>query len=190
MRLNKVSELIHGSKALPNVNSAKVDVTFQDIIDTGDGAEEYEIAEGSVLTVSREAFRNNQSKYYVDGRTSNFTEVTELLRKRGVDLEHNRFLILQGEVEQISLMKPKALTPHEEGLLDYLEDLIGSNRYVEPIEVAEGEVEQLTEHRQEKLNRLRVAEREKESLDGPRQEAETWVHAESERLELQALLSQ
>ncbi|CAK0788739.1 unnamed protein product [Prorocentrum cordatum] len=122
MRLNKVSELIHQSAELPNVPSAKVEVTFQDIMDTGDGPEDYEIVEGSTLCVGREAFRNNQSKYYMDGKASNFTEVTQVLRKRGVDLEHNRFLILQGEVEQISLMKPKALTPHEDGLLEYLED--------------------------------------------------------------------
>eukprot|EP00434_Breviolum_minutum_P026446 symbB.v1.2.023382.t1/scaffold2106.1/size89218/1 len=122
MRLNKVSELIHCSNAMPNLNSAKVEVTFQDILDTGDGPEDYEVVEGSVLTVTREAFRNNQSKYYVDGKTSNFTDVVQLLRKRGVDLDHNRFLILQGEVEQISLMKPKAQSVHEDGLLEYLED--------------------------------------------------------------------
>ena len=45
-----------------------------------------------------------------------------------------RFLILQGEVEQIAMMKPKGQTPHEEGLLEYLEDIIGSNRFVERIE--------------------------------------------------------
>lgn len=190
MRLNKVSELIHCSGAMPNLNSAKVEVTFQDIVDTGDGPEDYAVIEGSLLTVSREAFKNNQSKYYLDGKTSNFSEVTELLKKRGVDLEHNRFLILQGEVEQISLMKPKALTPHEDGLLEYLEDIIGSNRFLEPIEQSEAVVEKLTEQRQEKLNRLRVAEREKESLDGPRKEAEAWVSAEAERLELQSLLAQ
>mmetsp|Transcript_50633 Transcript_50633/g.147258 ORF Transcript_50633/g.147258 Transcript_50633/m.147258 type:complete len:1378 (-) Transcript_50633:296-4429(-) len=190
MRLNKVSELIHASGALPNCGSAKVSVTFQDIIDTGDGPEDYEIVEGSQLTVAREAFKNNQSKYYLDGKSSNFTEVTQLLRKRGVDLEHNRFLILQGEVEQISLMKPKALTPHEDGLLEYLEDIIGSNRLVEPIEEAEKAMEKLTETRQEKLNRLRVSEREREGLDGPRREAEAWVTAEAERLELLALVSQ
>ena len=33
---------------------------------------------------------------------------------KGIDLEHNRFLILQGEVEQISLMKPKAPAPGED----------------------------------------------------------------------------
>lgn len=190
MRLNKVSELIHSSNAMPNLNSAKVEVTFQDIMDTGDGPEDYEVVKGSVLTVTREAFRNNQSKYYVDGKTSNFTEVVQLLRKRGVDLDHNRFLILQGEVEQISLMKPKAQSVHEDGLLEYLEDIIGSNRLLEPIEQADGIVEKLTEQRQEKLNRLRVAEREKEALDGPRKEAETWVSGEAERLELQSLLAQ
>ena len=45
-------------------------------------------------------------------------------------------LTLQGEVEQISLMKPKAQTPHDEGFLEYLEDIIGSNKYVERIEEA------------------------------------------------------
>jgi structural maintenance of chromosome 4 len=30
---------------------------------------------------------------------------------KGIDLDHNRFLILQGEVEQISLMKPKGSNP-------------------------------------------------------------------------------
>lgn len=190
MRLNKVSELIHASTGLTKLPSAKVEVVFQDIIDTGTGAEDYKVVPGSELSVGREAFRNNQSKYYVDGKPSNFTEVTALLRKRGVDLEHNRFLILQGEVEQISLMKPKAQTPHEEGLFEYLEDIIGSNRYLELIEEAEKVVKDLTEQRQEKLNRLRVAERERESLDGPRKEAEAWVLAEAERLEILSLLAQ
>ena len=40
---------------MPDLNSAKVEVTFQDIIDTGDGPEDYEVVKGSVLTVTREA---------------------------------------------------------------------------------------------------------------------------------------
>ena len=42
----------------------------------------------------------------------------------------------QGEVEQISLMKPKAQRPHDEGFLEYLEDIIGTNKYVEKIDEA------------------------------------------------------
>jgi hypothetical protein len=32
------------------------------------------------------------------------------------------------------MMKPKSQGPHDEGLLEYLEDIIGSNRHVERIE--------------------------------------------------------
>lgn len=42
--------------------------------------------------------------------------------------------VFQGEVEQISLMKPKAQGPHDEGFLEYLEDIIGTNKYVEKID--------------------------------------------------------
>jgi hypothetical protein len=42
--------------------------------------------------------------------------VIVLLKQKGIDLDHNRFLILQGEVEQISLMKPKAVNEHDSGM--------------------------------------------------------------------------
>ncbi len=45
------------------------------------------------------------------------------------------------------MMKPKAQTPHDEGLLEYLEDLIGTNRYVESIEKKGQEVETMNEER-------------------------------------------
>lgn len=45
--------------------------------------------------ISRVAFRDNSSKYYINERTSNFTEVTKKLKGKGVDLDNNRFLILQ-----------------------------------------------------------------------------------------------
>jgi structural maintenance of chromosome 4 len=59
--------------------------------------------------------------------------VKTLLKKKGIDLDHNRFLILQGEVEQISLMDPKGKNEGDVGLLEYLEDIIGSNTEVEKI---------------------------------------------------------
>jgi structural maintenance of chromosome 4 len=55
--------------------------------------------------------------------------VAALLRGSGIDLDHNRFLILQGEVEQIAMMKPKAVTEHEDGMLEFLEDIVGSSRF-------------------------------------------------------------
>ena len=61
----------------------------------------------SQVIISRVAYLNNSSKYFINNKASNASEVTTLLKKRGIDLDNNRFLILQGEVEQISLMKPK-----------------------------------------------------------------------------------
>lgn len=82
----------------------------------------------SQLIVAREAYRENGSKYTINAKTSTFTEVTTLLKGRGIDLDHKRFLILQGEVESIAQMKPKAPNEHEDGLLEYLEDIIGTSR--------------------------------------------------------------
>lgn len=134
LRLNKVSELIHKSSGFPNLEYARVSVHFQLIVDDEESNDDFEVVPGSEFVVTRIAYQNNTSKYMVDSKTSNFTEVGQLLRSHGIDLEHNRFLILQGEVEQIAMMKPKASTQHEEGLLEYLEDIIGSNRHVQRIE--------------------------------------------------------
>ena len=68
------------------------------------------------------------SRYYLNDKATNYKEISIFLRQQGIDLDHNRFLILQGEVESIALMKSKGTTPHEEGMLEFLEDIIGSSR--------------------------------------------------------------
>lgn len=65
-----------------------------------DGA--YEAVPGSDFVITRAAFRDNSSKYYINNRASNFTEVTKKLKGKGVDLDNNRFLILQ--VSSIALV--------------------------------------------------------------------------------------
>eukprot|EP00951_Prasinocladus_malaysianus_P030923 scaffold293849_cov44-Prasinocladus_malaysianus.AAC.1 len=101
------------------------------LLQEGEG---FEVVPDSELVIARTAHRNNSSNYYVNDKKSNFTEVTDILKKKGVDLDNNRFLILQGEVEQISMMKPKGQNPGDTGLLEYLEDIIGTDKYVEKIE--------------------------------------------------------
>lgn len=49
------------------------------------------------------------------------------------------------------MMKPKAQSEHEEGMLEYLEDIIGSSRFKEPIEKLANEVEALNDARGEKV---------------------------------------
>ncbi|CAM9576403.1 unnamed protein product [Ectocarpus sp. 12 AP-2014] len=171
LRLNKLGELIHRSDTYPNLDFCRVSVHFVDILDVSGSEDDYEEVPGTELVVTRTAYKDNHSKYEVDGKTKTFKEVGALLRKRGVDLDNNRFLILQGEVEQIAMMKPKGLTEHEDGLLEYLEDIIGSDRFVEAAEEAARRVEELNDQRTEKLNRLKLAEKEKDSLEGDKQKA-------------------
>ncbi|GMF06743.1 unnamed protein product [Ambrosiozyma monospora] len=126
MRQSKLSELIHNSESNMSLPECRVDVHFKKVVETftGDGDPVTEDVPGSALKISRKAFRNNSSKYFINDRESNFTTVTNLLRKEGIDLDHKRFLILQGEVESIAQMKPKAENKNDDGLLEYLEDII------------------------------------------------------------------
>ncbi|CEG49917.1 structural maintenance of chromosomes protein [Plasmopara halstedii] len=188
LRLKKVSELVHRSANFPNLDMATVSVFFQEIIDTDDTTAKvtdneanYAVVPDSQFSVTRTATKSNASKYYVDDRPSNFTRVTELLQDKGIDLNNNRFLILQGEVEQIAMMKSKgAEGANEDGLLEYLEDIIGSNVYVEPTERVWDEVEQCNEVRGEKVNRVKLVEKEKDHLEGPRTEALEYLRKEKE----------
>lgn len=66
-------------------------------------------------------------------------------------------LLVQGEVEQISLMKPKAEDEHDSGLLEYLEDIIGTKHYVERIVKAAGQLEDLSEERRKHLQLVKTA---------------------------------
>ncbi|KAH9740099.1 Structural maintenance of chromosomes protein 4 [Citrus sinensis] len=183
MRLNKVSELIHNSTNYQNLDSAGVSVHFQEIVDLDDGT--YEAIQGSDFVISRVAFRDNSSKYYINDRPSNFTEVTKKLKGKGVDLDNNRFLILQGEVEQISLMKPKGQGPHDEGFLEYLEDIIGTDRYVEKIDESYEELESLNEKRSSVVQMVKLAEKERDSLEDVKNEAEAYMLKELSLLKWQ-----
>lgn len=188
LRLKKVSELVHRSARFPNLDMATVSVYFQEIIDTDekdakvtDNEANYTVVPKSQFSVTRSATKNNVSKYYVNDQPSNFTRVTELLQDKGIDLDNNRFLILQGEVEQIAMMKSKGTEgTNEDGLLEYLEDIIGSNVYVEPTERVWDEVEQCNEVRGEKVNRVKLVEKEKAHLEGPRAEALEYLRKEKE----------
>lgn len=97
---------------------------------------------------------------------------------------------LQGEVESIAQMKPKAASEHDDGLLEYLEDIIGTSHYKERIEEALVEVDKYAEIRAEKLNRLRIVEREKNSLEDKKKEAEAYLKLQNEFVRAQSRLYQ
>ncbi|KAJ3746755.1 RecF/RecN/SMC N terminal domain-containing protein [Lentinula detonsa] len=188
MRQGKLSELIHNSARYPDLKQCSVEVHFREIIDLP-GPDAFDIVPGSNLVVGRHAYKDNTSTYTVNGRNSTYKEVQSLLKGRGIDLDHKRFLILQGEVESIAQMKSKG-GEHDEGLLEYLEDIIGTSKYKEPIEAAFVELENLQESRQEKLNRLRLVEKEKNALEDKKKEAEEYLRLQNELVRAQSKLYQ
>lgn len=179
MRQGKLSELIHNSAKHPNCQNCSVEIHFQEIVD-GNTPGEFTVVPNSQLVVSRQASRNNSSKYSINGKISSFTEVTTLLRARGIDLDHKRFLILQGEVESIALMKAKAKDGNDDGLLEYLEDIIGTSKYKDPIEEANARLEVLNEDRAEKLSRVKYVSREMDGMEDKKSEAENYLENENE----------
>ncbi|KAG8224874.1 hypothetical protein J437_LFUL006468, partial [Ladona fulva] len=165
IRSKKVSVLIHKSPLFQNLDKCTVSVHFQQIVDQP--GETYQVVENSQFNVSRTAFKDNSSFYQINGRRVQFKEVGQLLRSHGIDLDYNRFLILQGEVEQIAMMKAKGQNEHEPGMLEFLEDIIGTSRFKEPLEKLNALVEELNEQRTEKLIRVKMVEKEKDSLIEP-----------------------
>ncbi|KAL8827009.1 MAG: hypothetical protein Q9170_007183 [Blastenia crenularia] len=188
MRQGKISALIHNSAAFPDLDHCEVEVHFQEVMDLPGG--KHEVVPESTLVVSRRAFKSNASKYYINGQESNFTNVTTLLKDRDVDLDHKRFLILQGEVESIAQMKPKAANEHDDGLLEYLEDIIGTSKYKTPIEESTVEVDTLNEVCTEKSARVQHVEKEKNSLEDKKNKALAYIKDENDLAFKQSALYQ
>lgn len=148
MRQSKLRELIHNSENFESPPPyCQVDIYFKKIIDKydehGNNTHSPADIENSRLVVSRRAMQNNSSTYLINERNSSYKEVTTLLKAEGIDLDHKRFLILQGEVEMIAQMKPKADKDNDDGLLEYLEDIIGTSTYKEEIELLAKQIEEL-----------------------------------------------
>ncbi|GAA5891007.1 hypothetical protein JCM6882_008881, partial [Rhodosporidiobolus microsporus] len=169
---------------------ATVEVWFREVIDLPGGRDEFSVVPGSQLIVARTVRRDNSTRYTVNGKTTSPGEVKQLLLGRGIDLTHNRFLILQGEVESIAQMPPKGRTASEEGLLEYLEDIIGTADYKPLIETAVEEVERMGEERQVVLGRVKLVEREKGALEDRKKSADAYLRDQVHLVSFQSRLYQ
>jgi structural maintenance of chromosome 4 len=178
MRLNKLNELIHNSSLQDNLRFARVTIFFKEIKDLED--EKFEEVPDSNFVLSREVYKNGSSKYFLNNREINFDSLCTILDKKGIDLKHNRFLILQGEVEQISMMKPKASNPGEVGLLEFLEDIIGTTRYVNLIEKLGKDIDELSEIKTQKSNRVRITKNELDQLEDVKNASTEYYKKEKE----------
>lgn len=93
MRLRKVSELIHKSEQFPSLRECKVSVHFQEVVDLPEGG--VEVLPNSDFVVARTADKDCKVAYYMNDRKTTATEVTTFFKGKGVDLDNDRFLILQ-----------------------------------------------------------------------------------------------
>ena len=80
-------------------------------------------------------------------------------------------------------MKPKAQTEHDTGMLEFLEDIIGTSRFKVPIEQLSKRVEEYNEMRVEKLNRVKLVEKEKDDLEPAMMAALGYIRMENEKVE-------
>lgn len=186
----KLSDLIHNSAAHPNVPSASVTVNFVEITDDPkDPNQRIEIPD-TQLSITRRVTRSGQSGYYIDGRSATQKEVVDLLKSKGVDLDHNRFLILQGEVEQIAMMKPRADKEGEEGLVEYFDDLIGTNAMIEQINEASRRAAEAYESRLDLLTKLSEAQSERDKMSDAKNACLDYITKHNELQRLISIVSQ
>jgi structural maintenance of chromosome 4 len=186
LRLNKLSELIHNSNQMKNVPLTKVDVFFMEILEKGK-SENTEFVPGSEFIITRIVDCDCKSDYYINYRTSTMFEVTKLLKNRGIDLCNGRYLILQGEVEQISTLKPKGSKDDNIGLLEYLEDIVGTNEYLAHIQELTNKFDQVLERRALIFVRIKQVERDRDRLEGLKLEIEALWEEERKLMLLTAI---
>merc|ERR1712190_570687 len=77
-----------------------------------------------------------------------------------------------------------------EGLLEYLEDIIGSNKNVEKINRCSEQVETLNNEVQERLNRVKVVERDRDKLSNAKDEAIDYIKSQLQLCKLQGVNKQ
>lgn len=90
-----MEHLIHNSAKFPNLPSCTVEVYFEEALDSPIFGQPAKRIPGTQLVVSRTGTKSGSSQYQINGRNKTREEVRDAMKAKGVDLDHNRFLILQ-----------------------------------------------------------------------------------------------
>ena len=188
MRLKNLRELIHNSANYQNCFKASVTVYFEDILELDN--KEIKIIEGSQISITRSITKKDESSYLLNGEKSTLKGIIKKLKEKGIDLDNNRFIILQGEIEEISLMKDKTGNPDNPGYLEYLEDIIGTAKYVNDIKDLEESYEDLKQIRMEKSEMFFNFEENMKNLNKNKDEALDFLKNEEQVFKLKNLLNQ
>lgn len=103
------------------------------------------------------------SRYELNGTEVSAGDAIEFLKENGIDLDNNRFLILQGEIEGIAMMNPIEL-------LEYIEDCIGTSGYKTRMEAVENEIKTCQDDQELANSKLKFVETDYEFKKGRRDE--------------------
>ena len=85
-------------------------------------------------------------------------------------------------------MKPMAANENEVGLLEYLEDIIGSNKYIATIKEMEEQMSIKNNERIEKTNRVKAAQAELSGLEAEKNIAVQYIKKERDLMILSNML--
>jgi len=125
IRFKRLYQLIFSSNEILD-NFASVCTVFNRSI-FNSGMRKIEFKE---FTITRKIFSRFSSLYLINGREITYRSFKKLIGLLKFNLKNDRFLIQQGEVEKISSMKPMGIKNQEIGLIEFLEDSMGSTRYL------------------------------------------------------------
>ncbi|KAH7824532.1 Structural maintenance of chromosomes 4, SMC4 [Monocercomonoides exilis] len=187
MRMKRAEELIHKSEEHMDTTHVTVSIHFGHAFEKADGS--VSVEETGQFVVSRTVVcrgKSSSSIYKIDNRECSIKELEERLKQERLDIRQNRYVILQGEVESIGLMKPKGISEKDIGLLEYIEEIIGTNRFIKPIYLSEEKKKELDLVCDRKIAVAKIAEHELNELEGPKEEAELYVEKQVELICLKA----
>lgn len=157
MRCQKLSQLINTAEPAPS--TATVELFFQENV--------------KIRSVARSVSRNGASSFSVDGVTMTFGEYQEALKSIGFDNDMQNYVVFQGDIQNLALMKPKMLTK-------LFEDASGSAQYKEEYEQTEAAVKR-TEIQLGHLEDQRdVLAQRRKKLKGECKETQLWTENDAE----------
>nr|XP_027200350.1 structural maintenance of chromosomes protein 4-like [Dermatophagoides pteronyssinus] len=133
LRNKNLTGLIHQSQGLA-CSEAAVEIYLNVLADQSGGPSI------SSFSVGRDISLNSRSRYFLNGAVCSYADVEQKLSSYGVDLNTNRFLVLQGEIERLAALPPIAPDGSRNGLLELCESIIGTDVLVPSIAALEQKI--------------------------------------------------
>jgi len=161
--LNSFTDLIYNYERKNNIFYANALINFIELLEELIYLQEKRLTNsGNELLVSRIYFRDNKTYYHLNSNFCTLPEISIILCKILFELEKDRFLILQGEVEKICNLNSRGLKNKKTGLLEYFECIFGSKVFVSEIFNIFFKINKLKKERSKLIDSIKFVEKEKD----------------------------